>query len=71
MTEISALLALQDDDLAIHEIESKLALLAPRIANLDARRRRIEETIARQGALVEAEEKKQAFLKDKIAELAG
>jgi len=71
MSEISALLALQDDDLAIHEIESKLAQLAPRIADLDARKRRIEETIARQGALVEAEEKKQAFLRDKIAEHRG
>ncbi|MEX2181668.1 MAG: hypothetical protein WD771_06465 [Gemmatimonadaceae bacterium] len=71
MSEITALLALQDDDLAIHEIEAKLAQLAPRIAELDARKQRIEATIGRQGALVEAEEKKQAFLRDKIAEHRG
>ncbi len=71
MSDIQALLALQNDDLAIHEIETKLAALAPRIAELDARKRRIEESIARQGALVAAEEKKQAFLRDKIAEHRG
>lgn len=68
MSEISSLLALQDDDLAIHEIESKIAALAPRIAELDTRQKRIADTIQRQNALVEAEEKKQAFLRDKIAE---
>jgi predicted nucleic acid-binding Zn-ribbon protein len=71
MSDIPALLALQADDLAIHEIETKLAALEPRIAELDARKRRIDETIARQGALVAAEEKKQAFLRDKIAEHRG
>jgi predicted nucleic acid-binding Zn-ribbon protein len=71
MSEIKALLALQDEDLAIHEIETKLAALAPRIADLDARQQRISDTIERQGALVAAEEKKQAFLRDKIAEHRG
>jgi len=71
MSELSALLALQDDDLVIHEIETKLAALEPRIAELDARQKRITDTIERQGALVAAEEKKQAFLRDKIAEHRG
>ena len=71
MSEISALLALQDDDLAIHEIETKLAALEPRIAELDARQKRITDTIERQGVLVAAEEKKQAFLRDKIVEHRG
>lgn len=71
MSEIKDLLALQDDDLAIHEIETKLAALAPRIADLDARQQRIADTIERQQALVAAEEKKQAFLRDKIAEHRG
>jgi hypothetical protein len=71
MSDISLLLALQDDDLAIHEIETKLAALEPRIAELDARQRRITDTIERQGGLVAAEEKKQAFLRDKITEHRG
>ena len=71
MSEIKALLALQDEDLALHEIEIKLAALAPRIADLDARQQRINDTIERQGALVAAEEKKQAFLRDKIEEHRG
>lgn len=68
MSDIQALLALQADDLAIHEIETKLAALEPRIRELDARRQRVVDAIERQSAAVQAEEKKQAFLRDKIAE---
>ena len=68
MSDISALLALQSDDLVIHEIETQLAALEPRIAELDARRKRLADSVERQTALVAAEEKKQAFLRDKIAE---
>jgi predicted nucleic acid-binding Zn-ribbon protein len=68
MSDISALLALQSDDLVIHEIETKLAALAPRIAELDARHKRVADGVERQQGLVSAEEKKQAFLRDKIAE---
>jgi predicted nucleic acid-binding Zn-ribbon protein len=68
MSDIQALLDLQSDDLAIHELETKLAALAPRIKELDTRKQRIVDTIERQSALVAAEEKKQAFLRDKIQE---
>ncbi|MBX3172964.1 MAG: hypothetical protein KF709_00990 [Gemmatimonadaceae bacterium] len=68
MSDITPLLALQADDLAIHEIETKLDALEPRIAELDARRRRLADAVERQEGLVAAEEKKQAFLRDKIAE---
>lgn len=68
MSELTALLALQEDDLAIHGIETRLAALEPRIRELDTRRQRIVDGIQRQTALVTAEETKQAFLKDKIAE---
>lgn len=68
MSDIQSLLALQSDDLAIHELETKLAALEPRIRELDARKQRILDTIERQSALVAAEEKKQAFLRDKIQE---
>ncbi len=68
MSDIESLLALQNDDLAIHALETRLAALEPRIKALDARRQRIVDTIERQGALVATEEKKQAFLRDKIQE---
>jgi predicted nucleic acid-binding Zn-ribbon protein len=71
MSDIQSLLALQSDDLVIHEIETKLAALEPRIAELDARRRRLADGVERQQTLVTAEEKKQAFLRDKIAEHRG
>lgn len=68
MSDIQSLLDLQSDDLAIHELETKLAALEPRIRDLDVRRQRIVDAIERQSALVAAEEKKQAFLRDKIQE---
>lgn len=68
MSEIQPLLALQSDDLAIHEIETKLEELAPRIAELDAKTRRAKDAVERQESTVATEEKKQAFLRDKIAE---
>ncbi len=71
MTDIQSLLALQNDDLAIHDLEMRLAALEPRIRELDARRQRIVDTIERQSGVVAAEEKKQAFLRDKIQEHRG
>jgi predicted nucleic acid-binding Zn-ribbon protein len=68
MSDIQSLLALQADDLVIHEIETTLAALEPRIAELDARHRRLADGVERQQAALTAEEKKQAFLRDKIAE---
>lgn len=71
MSDIQALLALQHDDLAIHELETRLAALEPRIRELDARRQRLLDGIERQGAAAAAEEKKQAFLREKIQEHRG
>jgi predicted nucleic acid-binding Zn-ribbon protein len=68
MSEIASLLAVQSDDLVIHEIETKLGALQPRIAELDARKRRLLDGVERQQTVVTAEEKKQAFLRDKITE---
>lgn len=67
-TELESLLALQARDVVIHALETRLASLAPRIAELDGRRARIADAIARSEAAVQAEEKKQFFLGDKIAE---
>ncbi len=71
MSDIQSLLALQNDDLAIHELETRLAALEPRIRELDVRRQRIVDGLTRQSGLVAAEEKKQAFLRDKIEEHRG
>ncbi|MBX7119439.1 MAG: hypothetical protein K1X31_10615 [Gemmatimonadaceae bacterium] len=71
MSAIQALLALQTDDLAIHDLEMRLAALEPRIRDLDAKRQRIVDAIERQSGVVSAEEKKQAFLRDKIQEHRG
>jgi hypothetical protein len=71
MSDIQSLLALQNDDLVIHDLETRLAALEPRIRELDTRRQRIVDSLGRQSALVSAEEKKQAFLRDKIAEHRG
>jgi len=71
MSDIQALLALQNEDIAIHELEARLGALEPRIRELDARRQRIVDTIGRQSGVVEGEEKKQAFLRDKIIEHRG
>lgn len=71
MSDIESLLALQNDDLLIHDLEQRLAALEPRIRELDARRQRLVDTIERQSGVVAAEEKKQAFLRDKIQEHRG
>ncbi len=71
MSDIQSLLALQSDDITIHELETRLGALEPRIRDLDTRRQRIVDTIERQSATVAAEEKKQAFLRDKIQEHRG
>ena len=67
-TELHALLALQEDDLIIHGFEQKLTALEPRIRELEARRARLDLAIERSAAAVEAEEQKQAHLRDKLIE---
>lgn len=66
--DLAALLALQDDDLAIHGLETELAGLEPRQRQLDAERQRAADALERAEAAVAAEEKRQAWLRDKIAE---
>ena len=67
-TELEALLALQAGDVVIHGLDERLAALEPRIRELDARKARINEAIERSNAAVGAEEKKQAYLRDKLVE---
>ncbi|MFI5246095.1 MAG: zinc ribbon domain-containing protein [Gemmatimonadales bacterium] len=67
-TDLEALLALQAEDVSIHGLEERLAALEPRIRELDQRKQRTLDAIGRSSAAVAAEEKKQAWLRDKLAE---
>ena len=66
--DLEALLALQADDLVIHGFEQRLDALEPRITELDVRRQRLTDAIDKTNGAVTIEEKKQAHLRDKIAE---
>lgn len=65
---MQSLLVLQADDVVIHELDVRLKALEPRIAELDVRRSRLVDAIERIAAAVAGEEKKQAYLRDKLAE---
>jgi predicted nucleic acid-binding Zn-ribbon protein len=67
-TALDSLLALQADDVVIHGLEERMAALEPRIRELDVRKQRTLDAIGRTSTAVAAEEKKQAWLRDKLAE---
>lgn len=67
-TDLESLLALQADDVVIHGLQERLAALEPRILLLDQRKQRTLDAIGRTSTAVAAEEKKQAWLRDKLAE---
>ena len=69
--DLEALLAVQADDLEIHGYEERLAALQPRLKELDQKRARIAAELERATVIVAAEEKKQAFLREKITEHKG
>ena len=66
--EVEALLALQDDDLKIREIESQIRELDPHLAELDKKRDSAAAALKRAQAAVEAEEKKQRELQQRLAQ---
>jgi hypothetical protein len=68
-TDLELLLALQAEDVAIHDLDQRLAALEPRMRELDQRERRLTDSIERSAVAVSAEEKRQAYVRDKIAEL--
>ncbi len=67
-SEVEALLALQEDDMLITELESRLRALDPRLAALDKKREAADSTLARSRAAVEGEERRQRELQGKIAQ---
>ena len=66
--EIEALLALQQDDLKIREIEAQITELDPRLAQLDKRRDAAAAALAKVQVAVQAEEKKQRDLQGRLAQ---
>lgn len=66
--EVEALLALQQDDLKIREIERQMRALDPQLAELDKRRDQAAAALARAQTLVLAEEKKQRELQGRLAQ---
>jgi predicted nucleic acid-binding Zn-ribbon protein len=66
--DIDALLALQEDDLKIREIESQMRLLDPKLAELDKRREHAAAALVRAQSVVQTEEKKQRELQARLAQ---
>jgi predicted nucleic acid-binding Zn-ribbon protein len=66
--DIEALLALQEDDLKIREIESQMRLLDPKLVELDKRREQAAAVLVRAQAVVQTEEKKQRELQARLAQ---
>jgi uncharacterized protein len=54
--DVQSLLEVQQDDLEIYELESRLASLAPRLATLEKERARAAQELERAGAAVAVEE---------------
>ncbi len=66
--DIEALLALQQDDLKIREIEGQMRTLDPKLAELDKRREQAVAALARAQTAVQIEEKKQRDLQGRLAQ---
>jgi predicted nucleic acid-binding Zn-ribbon protein len=66
--EVEALLALQEDDLKIREIEAQIRALDPQLVEFDKRRDQALAVLARAEIAVAAEEKKRGELQARLAQ---
>lgn len=66
--EVEALLALQEDDLKIREIENQIRALDPQLAEFDKKKQQAVAAIARAEAAVQAEEKKQREIQGRLSQ---
>lgn len=66
--EVEALLALQEDDLKIREIENQIRALDPQLAEFDKRKEQAVAAITRAESAVQAEEKKQREIQGRLAQ---
>lgn len=64
--EVTALLAVQGDDLRIYEIEDQLSELKPRLSALEVERKRAEDALGQMRQQVGEEEKRQRDLQDRV-----
>ena len=67
-SDVEALLALQEDDTRILELENRMRALDPRMAALDRKKESAESAVARSRTAVETEERRQRELQGKIAQ---
>lgn len=67
-SEVEALLALQEDDARISELEDRKRSLEPRMAALDRKREAAAAAVVRSRASVDVEERRQRELQGKIAQ---
>ena len=67
-SEVEALLALQEDDTQILELERRLHALDPKLAALDKKRENAQSALDRARTSVETEEKRQRELQGMIAQ---
>lgn len=67
-SEVEALLALQEDDAKITELENRRRSLEPRMAAMDKKREAAAAAVNRSRAAVEAEERRQRELQGKVAQ---
>ena len=68
VSEVEALLALQEDDAKIAELENRMRSLEPRMAALDRKREAAAAAVNRSRAAVETEERRQRELQGKVAQ---
>jgi predicted nucleic acid-binding Zn-ribbon protein len=68
LQEVEALLALQEDDLKIREIEDQIRSLDPQLAELDKKRNQAAAALTRAQTAIQAEEKKQRELQGRLAQ---
>jgi uncharacterized protein len=64
--DVTALLQVQDDDLRIYGLEDKLDALMPRLSALEGDRKLAEDALTKVRQQVEAEEKRQRDLQDRL-----
>jgi predicted nucleic acid-binding Zn-ribbon protein len=66
--EVEALLALQEDDLKIREIENQIKALDPQLAEFDRKKEQATAALSRAHAAVQVEEKKQRELQSRLSQ---
>src|SRR6185437_9480810 len=67
-SDVAALLAVQDDDVAIHELEKHLAELAPRVSAMAAERDKALAALQQARQAAEAEEKRRHEVAERVAQ---